>query len=80
MNTFTVRYQMRNGQLVDRVIEALDKREAFKIAQRHGVTPVLVQPGGVLPQTGDPVVTPYAPGTVTIAAPKPWCRRLVFWR
>jgi len=36
---------MNNGQMVERVVEARDRRDAFKIAQRHGVTPVLVQPG-----------------------------------
>ena len=80
MNTFTVRYRLRNGQLVDRVLEASDKREAFKIAQRHGVTPVLVQPGGTLSREGEPVVTAYSPGKVTITDRKPWYRRLCFWR
>ena len=80
MQTFTVRYRLRNGQMVDRVLEARDKREAFKVAQRHGVTPVLVQPGGVLPREGEPVVTAYAPGKVTITDRKPWYRRLLFWR
>ena len=71
---------MRTGQMVERVIEARDKREAFKIAQRHGVTPVLVQPGGVLPKVGDLAYTNYGPGKVTISDRKPWWQRLLFWR
>jgi len=89
MNTFTLTY--RDGsRLVDRVIEARDRREAFKIAQRHKVNPVKVVPGGQLPREGDFVVTPHTPGTIRILAPKPWypsfaslrraCTRLLFWR
>jgi len=71
---------MNNGQMVERVIEARDRREAFKIAQRHGVTPVLVQPGGVLPREGDLAFTNYSPGKVAIVDRKPWYHRLLFWR
>jgi len=77
MNTFTVRYRMNNGQMVERVIEARDRRDAFKFAQRHGVTPVLVQPGGVLPREGDLAFTNYTPGKVTTVDHKPWYRRLL---
>ena len=80
MNTFTVRYRMNNGQMVERVVEARDRRDAFKIAQRHGVTPVLVQPGGKLAKEGDLAFTNYAPGKVRIVDRKPWWRRLMFWR
>ena len=77
MNTFTVRYRMNNGQMVERVIEARDRRDAFKIAQRHHVNPVKVTEGGVLPKEGDPVVTLHAPGKVSLNSERPWWKRLL---
>ena len=80
MRTFTVRYKERNGCYVERVIEARDRRDAFKIAQRHHVNPVSVTEGGVLPKKGEPVVSLYGPGKVSIVGKKPWWKRLLFWR
>ena len=76
VRTFTVRYKERNGLYVERVIEALDRRDAFKIAQRHHVNPVSVTEGGVLPKEGEPVVSLYGPGKVSINDRKPWWKRL----
>ena len=76
MRTFTVVYKERSGRYVERVVEAQDRRDAFKIAQRHHVNPVKVTEGGALPKTGDPVVALYAPGKVSINAKKPWWKRL----
>ena len=76
MRTFTVVYKERNGRYVERVVEAQDRRDSFKIAQRHHVNPVKVTEGGALPKTGDPVVALYAPGKVSINAKKPWWKRL----
>ena len=77
MRTFTVVYKERNGRYVERVVEARDRRDAFKIAQRHHVNPVKVTEGGVLPKTGEPVVTLYAPGKVSLNGKKPWWKRLL---
>lgn len=71
---------MNNGQMVERVVAARDKREAFKIAQRHGVTPVCVTPGGKVPVEGELAFTRYSPGKVAIVDRKPWYHRLLFWR
>ena len=80
MRTFTVRYKERNGRYVERVVEARDRRDAFKIAQRHHVNPVSVTEGGVLPKEGEPVVSLYGPVKVSIGGKKPWWKRLLFWR
>ena len=80
MRTFTVRYKESNGRYVERVIEAMDRRDAFKIAQRHRVNPVNVTEGGVLPKDGEPAVSLYAPGKASISDRKPWWKRLLFWR
>ena len=77
MRTFTVVYKERNGRYVERVVEARDRRDAFKIAQRHHVNPVKVTEGGILPKMGDPVVSLYAPGKVSINGKKPWWKRLL---
>ena len=76
MRTFTVVYKERSGRYVERVVEARDRRDAFKIAQRHHVNPVKVTEGGVLPKTGEPVVSLHAPGKVSISGKKPWWKRL----
>ena len=80
MRTFTVAYKERNGRYVERVVEARDRREAFKIAQRHHVNPVSVTEGGVLPKEGEPQVSLCGPGKVSISDKKPWWKRLAFWR
>ena len=80
MRTFTVVYKERSGRYVERVIEARDCRDAFKIAQRHHVNPVKVTEGGILPKQGDPVVTLCGLGKVSISARKPWWKRLLFWQ
>lgn len=80
MRTFTVVYKERNGRYVERVVEARDRRDAFKIAQRHRVNPVKVTEGGVLPKIGEPVVSLYSPGKVSIGNKKPWWKRILFWR
>ena len=77
MRTFTVVYKERNGRYVERVVEARDRRDAFKIAQRHHVDPVKVTEGGVLPKEGDPVVTLHAPGKVSLNSERPWWKRLL---
>ena len=77
MRTFTVVYKERNGRYVERVIEARDCRDAFKIAQRHHVNPVKVTEGGILPKEGDPVVSLHAPGKVSRNSKKPWWKRLL---
>lgn len=77
MRTFTVVYKERNGCYVERVIEAKDHRDAFKIAQRHHVNPVKVTEGGTLPKEGEPVVSLHAPGKVSIKDKTPWWRRLL---
>ena len=76
MRTFTVVYKERNGRYVERVVEARDRRDAFKIAQRHHVNPVKVTEGGVLPKEGDPVVTLHAPGKVSLNSVCPLNHRL----
>ena len=80
MRTFTVRYRERNGCYVERVVEARDRRDAFKIAQRHHVNPVSVTEGGVLPKEGEPVVSLCGPGRVSIGGKKPWWKRILFWQ
>ena len=80
MRTFTVVYRERNGHYVERVIEAQDRRDAFKIAQRHHVNPVKVTEGGTLPKQGEPVVSLCGPGKVTINVRNPWWKRLIFWQ
>ena len=80
MRTFTVRYRERDGRFVDRVIEARDARDAFKVAQRHHVNPVKVTEGGVLPKEGELEFSLGSPGKVTMVKPRPWWQRLVFWR
>ena len=76
MRTFTVVYKERNGRYVECVVEAQNRRVAFKIAQRHHVNPVKVTEGGVLPKTGEPIVSLYALGKVSINDKKPWWKRL----
>ena len=80
MRTFTVRYKESNGRYVERVVEAMDRRDAFRFAQRHHVNPVSVTEGGVLAKEGEPQVSLYGPGKVSISDKKPWWKRLVFWR
>ena len=80
MKTYTVTYKERNGRFVDRVIEAADRRDAFKIAQRHHVNPVKVIEGGTLPRQGDFATTVHSPGKVTIRERKSWWARLLFWK
>lgn len=80
MRTFTVRYKERNGCYVERVIEARDRRDAFKIAQRHHVNPVKVTEGGALPKQGEPVVSLCGPGKVAINVRNLWWKRLIFWQ
>ena len=80
MRTFTVMYKESNGRFVERVIEAKDRRDAFKIAQRHHVSPVKVTEGGTLPKQGEPAVSLCGPGKVTINGRKPWWKRLIFWQ
>ena len=77
MRSFTVVYRERNGRYVERVVEARDRRDAFKIAQRHHVNPVKVTEGGVLPKTGAPVVSLHVPGKVSLNSKKPWWKRLL---
>ena len=80
MRTFTVTYKESNGRFVERVVEAKDRRDAFKIAQRHRVNPVKVTEGGCLPKQGEPVVSLSGPGKVTINARKTWWQRLLSWQ
>ena len=80
MRTFTVVYKERSGHYVERVVEARDRRDAFKIAQRHHVNPVKVTEGGTLPKLGEPVVSLCDPGKVAINVGKSWWKRLIFWQ
>ena len=80
LRTFTVRYKESNGRYVERVVEARDRRDAFKIVQRHHVNPVSVTEGGVLAKEGEPQVPLYGPDKVSISDEKPWWKCLVFWR
>jgi len=77
---WTVRYSARSGQRFEVVVDAKTKHDAFAIAQRHGVTPFQVVPGGVMPQSGESRPQPYFSGTVTVRERKPWYSKFMFWR
>lgn len=46
-------------------------RDAFEIAQRHYVNPVSVTEGGVCLKDGEPQISLYVPGEVSITDRKP---------